>query len=273
MGRAEHKVWRFLDAGALDGATNMAVDEVLARISPRPVVRVYGWRPHAISLGHNQDAAEVDLGRCQQDGIDVVRRPTGGRAILHAHEVTYSVIIPQGTPWYEQTNHELYNQISGALVCGLRRLARDVSLEPAARADSDFVRYKQQFACFATSARYEIQTLGKKLVGSAQRRYQSSVLQHGSILLGREHLKLLGYLTSGNGTSADARKQLETHTVCLETLLHRRVAFEEVVNPLRRGFEEFFAVTLQPEVLSRSEWQAVEKIREQMRTHYKEDDT
>jgi len=239
----EKKIWRFLDTGHAAGAFNMAADETLARQASVPTLRVYRWQPFTISIGYNQRLDEIDFRKVRQAGIGVVRRPTGGRAIFHAHEVTYSVIVPKRSGWFAKNSLEMYNHISSALVLGLRAAGVSVNLEKRALPDPEFMSYDQKFACFATSARYEIHYESKKLVGSAQRRFEYALLQHGSILLGEQHLNLLDYLsTNGNGERAKTRAELARKTVCVETILNREVSYGEMCGCLKTGFENYFQV-------------------------------
>jgi lipoate-protein ligase A len=229
----------------------MQYDERLAQSlvsSDQPfVVRVYGWRPPAISLGWHQNIEEIDLGKCADAGIDVVRRPTGGRAILHSDEVTYSVVMVAS----QKSVLSVYQQISEALVRGLIALGAGVMLEKSQPHFPSLYRSPSSVACFASAARYEIQIAGRKLVGSAQRRYartngEEVVLQHGSILLGSDHLRMVDFLKGLVETQRSAlRSELEQKTVDLSSALGRVVRFEEVVPALKRGFEKAWDVKFQ----------------------------
>ncbi|MFQ5754133.1 MAG: biotin/lipoate A/B protein ligase family protein [bacterium] len=264
MQSLNNKIWRFIDTGAADGAFNMAVDEGLARCtnSAEPILRVYRWQPFTISIGYHQNLDELDLNKCKKDGVDVVRRPTGGRAIFHAHEVTYSIIIPKQSVWYANKTLEIYNHISSALVKGLQYIGMPVKLDRKDHYEPDFADYNQRFACFASTAKYEIQYQSKKLVGSAQRRFENALLQHGSIILGNEHLNLLNYLsTNGNGQLMKARQRLQEKTICIETILMRSVSYEEVVSNLKTGFEKYFDVNFQCRHLTSDELQKIEELK------------
>ncbi len=255
--------WRFLETGVRDGHFNMAVDSVLAQksVGTHPTLRIYGWKPHAISLGFHQNISELNFEKCLQDGIDVVRRPTGGRAIYHAHEVTYSVIIPESHALFHKGSMHIYNEISAALVKALIRAGVEPQLIKAGGADLDFGTYQQRFACFATSADYEVQYQNKKLVGSAQRRFKKSVLQHGSILLGTAHLRLLDYISPATNKDAlTAKQQLNAKTICLETILDRSVTFHEIAKSLKFGFEKQFKITLFKDELTEAERNMVQEI-------------
>ena len=160
-----------------------------------------------MSLGHHQDASTIDEERLPQDGVDLVRRPTGGRAILHHEELTYCVVMLAG----RRSILQVYNAISEALVRGLWLCTgwrwRCRSRSPILRRHTGISRRSR---AFTSSARYEIEWEGRKLVGSAQRRYADGerdvVLQHGSILCGPAHRRLAEYLRIG--TSA-VRERIE----------------------------------------------------------------
>jgi len=255
--------WQFLDTGFRPGAQNMAVDEELAisLVSGGSVatVRVYGWTPPAISLGWNQSLDEIDLERAQEAGVDVVRRPTGGRAILHSDELTYSVTMVA-----ERSNIlEVYHRISTALVRGLEYLGVSARLEKSQPHFPSVYRETSGIACFTSSARHEIKIAGRKLVGSAQRRYarpdgREAVLQHGSILLGPDHRRLVDFLRLPDVRAARMlRTQLETHTTDLSAELGRRVAPHEVAATLKRGFEEAWGIAFTSDAVAVREDAAV----------------
>jgi lipoate-protein ligase A len=172
--------WRLLRTPPLDGATNMALDEALlhrARTSGEWVLRVYSWQRRTLSLGRNQSARDLyDLDALAERGIQVVRRPTGGRAILHDLETTYSVTGPADAAGPLGT---CYARINRVLVHGLRALGIDVEL--SSRSGSTAKPGAQP--CFEHPAPGELVHAGRKLAGSAQWRDESAILQHGSILL------------------------------------------------------------------------------------------
>ncbi len=239
----------WIDTGARSGEWNMEWDVQRAMAlragTAAPCVRVYGWDPWCISLGRNQSLQEIDLDRAYADGIDVVHRPTGGRAILHAEELTYSVIIPSDG----RGIMEMYRFIGEALVAGLQLLAPGVTM---AKSDPDFPRLYREaggIPCFSSSARYEIEQRGRKLVGSAQRRFAASaegetdvLLQHGSVLIGPAHLALTDYLALDDLSRAALSADLAAHTATLEELTGSRPSFRSVAEALRRGFAEAWNV-------------------------------
>jgi lipoyl(octanoyl) transferase len=241
-------IWQFRNTGFRSGAENMRYDELLAQTllaSEQPfVVRVYGWTPRAISLGWHQNIEEIDETACAREGVDVVRRPTGGRAILHSDEVTYSVAMIAT----QKSVLSVYQQISEALVYGLRELGADVALEKSQPHFPSLYRSPSAVACFASVARYEIHIGGRKLVGSAQRRYarpdgREVVLQHGSILLGEDHKRMVDFLKGMRTDHRDRLKgELARQTIDLSTAMGRKIGFDEVAPLLRRGFEKAWGI-------------------------------
>lgn len=223
------------------GDLNMAIDAAIARggFCETPTLRIFSWQPFCISLGYHQQAADIEIDACKADGIDVARRPTGGGAILHAQEVTYSVSIPAGHPWYDFLPLELYRRISEAIADGLRRLAVPVTFAPGEpRATERSNGKPSPLACFAGSARNELLCRGKKLVGSAQRRFREGALQHGSILLGAHHLRLTDFLSVDQAALEVERSRLASQTIALDEACSRVIESAEVISAVRDGFEK-----------------------------------
>lgn len=233
-----NKRWIFLNTGFHDGEFNMKFDQKLAHLFSagkiKPVLRVYGWRPYTISIGYNQDENVFDFEKIKSSGIGFVRRPTGGRAILHSEELTYSVVMNADG----KSVLDVYNLLSQAIAKGLSLLGAEFELEES---QPDFVKLYRHFnsiPCFASSAKYEIHYKGKKVVGSAQRRYGDVVLQHGSILIGGYHKRLPEFLKVDSRDLIDQIKyEIEDKTICLNEIFGREVSFEEVAVALKKGFE------------------------------------
>ena len=242
--------WLFIDTGENTGSFNMQFDEDSARAlldgSGVPSVRLFRWKPWAISLGFNQDISNIDVERCTINGIDVVRRPTGGRAVFHAEELTYSVAMPANG----KTVLEIYNEISKALVKGLRLFGVNVTLSRSQPDLREHYKNPSSIPCFTASARYEIEWRGKKLVGSAQRRFRNQttgeevILQHGSILTGSAHRGLIDYLfLSDEKTRPDLANELREKTTEVSTIKQSEVDMNELAICIRRGFEEEWQLT------------------------------
>jgi lipoate-protein ligase A len=237
---------RTLSDGKAAGAANMARDEELARELALggipPTVRIYGWDPPAVSIGYHQSGEEIDRAALARAGIDLVRRPTGGRAILHSDEVTYCAVLPLtlGPP------RAIYAMVNEALLIGIREMGIEAQMggsEPDLRRA---YATAEGVPCFSFSVRSEIQAGGRKLVGSAQRRYGAVVLQHGSFLLGPAHRELARYVRPTGGVdgpsfSAGIAADLAVRTTDAATLLGREVAFPEAAAALAAGFERYFS--------------------------------
>jgi lipoyl(octanoyl) transferase len=195
--------WRLLLDPPATGAWNMAVDEVLldgaAAGSAPPTLRFYQWAPPCLSLGYFQAFDVVDVAACRRLGVDIVRRPTGGRAILHDRELTYSVALPLRLLGDDGAVLPSYHRLSLALERGLSRLGAPVVLAPesAAQPGPDHGP-----VCFDRPSAHEILLDGRKLVGSAQVRRGTAVLQHGSILIEPRIDRLLACLGLPGGPDA-----------------------------------------------------------------------
>ncbi|MCL2670277.1 MAG: lipoate--protein ligase family protein [Syntrophaceae bacterium] len=178
-------VFRLLPFRKALAAENMAIDEALfreaaARRSP-PTLRLYGWLKPAVSLGRFQDAGqEIDADACNRLGIEVVRRPTGGKAVLHDAEVTYSVVAGDGCDRFPPDILGTYRLISTCVAQGLKAIGIKAEMSPAGRQAGAGV---SSSACFAHPSHYELLVVGRKICGAAQRRSGGSFLQHGALLL------------------------------------------------------------------------------------------
>ena len=192
--------WRLLLDPPAAGAWNMAVDEVLldgvAEGGAPPTLRFYGWAPPCLSLGYFQPFEVVDVAGCRRLGVEVVRRPTGGRAILHDRELTYSVALPLRLLGEDGAVLPSYHRVSLALERGLTRLGAPVVLAPESAAQAGPTHGP---VCFDRPSAHEILLNGRKLVGSAQVRRATAILQHGSILIEPRMERLLACLRIPDG--------------------------------------------------------------------------
>ncbi len=189
--------WRFLDTGKGSAIFNMACDEVLLDSvengeSP-PVLRLYQWEPAAISIGFAETPETLlDLGKCREEGVDVVRRLSGGRSVFHDRELTYSLIAPVDDPHFGGTLANSHEAVAEVICRGLQALGVDAVVQrPVKRIDSAHSVAKP---CFMSISRSEISVGDRKLVGSAQRRYKQAFLQHGSILTAPGSDRIADYL-------------------------------------------------------------------------------
>lgn len=186
--------WRLINSGHQSGAMNMALDEALLHAvaggDSLPVLRFYRWRPATVTLGYAQSVhSDIDLDVCAEAGLDVVRRSTGGRAVLHAEEVTYSVISPLNTGMFGGSVLECYRVISAVLQKTLLQLGLPADLVPGKPRGGH--QNAMKAVCFSAPSQYELVIEGRKVAGSAQKRHGRAFLQHGSIPLEMD-LALLG---------------------------------------------------------------------------------
>jgi lipoyl(octanoyl) transferase len=241
-------VWRLLNTGYSNGAMNMAIDEAVMSLhrdgqSP-PTLRFYRWQPPCLSIGYAQSLSrEVDLEECARQGIDVVRRATGGRAVLHDREVTYSLVCRDSDPLVSGGIVESYRKISAGILSGVRRLGVDAqATQPHPGAGRG-----RTAACFDSPSHYEITVGGRKLVGSAQVRKGGVILQHGSILLevDANRMTALLQLPSAEDRSRLA-DELERQMICLSEAMGRVVSFDEVAQAMHAAFQDTFGVPIIP---------------------------
>ncbi|MGW8319865.1 MAG: lipoate--protein ligase family protein [Candidatus Promineifilaceae bacterium] len=254
--------WRLINSGYGDGPGNMATDEaildaVAAQLSP-PTIRFYGWDPPCVSLGYRQAANVVDRARLASLGWDMVRRPTGGRAILHVDELTYSVVAPVSEPRVKGSILESYRRLSEALVLGLELLGLTTSEAPK---DPSF-NGPEGPACFDTPSNYEITHGGRKLVGSAQVRKKNVVLQHGTLPLVSDVGRLVKAL---HVDDEEMRQQmgddLRNRATTLAAALGRAVSFEEAAAAMAKGFEQTLNLELATGQLTRFELDRMGELR------------
>jgi lipoate-protein ligase A len=241
--------WRFLNTQAGNAFFNMATDEALMQSVERgapPVFRVYAWSPPAISFGYAQRIAhEIDLQKCRDQNIHIVRRATGGRAVLHWNELTYSVICHKDDPTVGGTIQEAYKKISMALIAGVKHLGAPVSFEPRRQAQPSPRDKELTAPCFTSTAQHEVTLQGRKLIGSAQQRIGQTILQHGSLLLGPEHKHIVNLFPSGKEKLQERfTHALNTHTISLSEALSHPINFETTAQALQTGWSETFPNTI-----------------------------
>ena len=248
--------WRLIVDAPADGAWNMAVDEAMLEAyasgghDVAPTLRIYGWNPPALSLGRFQDAVTShDPAFLRAEAIDLVRRPTGGSAVLHEHERTYAVVGRLRHSAFQGSVLETYSSIAGALCAGLRTLGLDARSDCGVGAASTS---RREISCFGTTSNHEISVGGMKLVGSAQLRRRGAFLQHGSILI-RSDARRLGRALGADGVPSPFGD--------LATAIGRVPDFEEIDRKLIAGFAGSFSVELEPGRLTSTEAERATRLR------------
>lgn len=253
--------WRLLKTGFADGATNMAIDEAIVRALQAglvpPTLRLYGWHPPCLSLGQAQPAAEVDWAACAALGIDVVRRPTGGRAILHIDELTYSLIAPENHPAIAGDIVTSYRKISRGLIEGLRGLnIPNIHSAPQSPIPNTQSQSQLSPVCFEAPSHYEITVNGQKLVGSAQMRRGGLVLQHGAIPLHGDIARICQVLAA-HPDPARVRARATT----IEAVTGHTVSFEQAATAIADGFARALEIELGPGALTPQEHAWADELR------------
>ncbi len=258
------ETWRLLNhPSPARGAWNMALDEAILEAAGRgdspPTLRLYAWEPACLSLGYAQPVSDVDLPRLETLGWDLVRRPTGGRAVLHVDELTYSVCGPLDSPCLAGGVLESYNRLAAALVEALRMLGLPVEIQeqgasPAKRTDNP--------VCFEQPSTYEITVNGKKLVGSAQARRRDGVLQHGSLPLTGDLSRILQVLFFPDEEARqNARDRLLGRATTAASALGREVTWAQAAQAYQAAFCNVLDLDLRVGELSAQELARAEALR------------
>ena len=233
----------------------MAVDESILEHIHRggsiPTLRLYAWNPPCLSLGYAQPFSDVDAIRLKKRGWEIVRRATGGRAILHTDELTYSVTAPTDEPRVAGTVLESYNRLAGALFAAVQDLSLSVEMtEHGPKSASQNLNP----VCFEVPSMYEITVGGKKLIGSAQARKKEGVLQHGSLPLTGDLTRICDALIfKDEATRAVAAQRLLDRATTVESALGRVVDWETAAQAFVHAFEAQLDIKFERGELSASE--------------------
>ncbi len=255
-------IWRLIYTPSARGAWNMAVDESIlehtGRGESRPTLRLYAWDPACLSLGHAQSFGDVDAARLQSQGWEVVRRLTGGRAILHTDELTYSVTGGPDEPVLAGGVLESYNRLAQALLYAIQELGLPVQIEEHAAVPA---AQNSNPVCFEVPSTYEITVEGKKLIGSAQARRRDGVLQHGSVPLSGDLTRICNALSFKNeAVRSNAAGRLLSRAATVESVLGRPVDWETAAQAFVRGFETQLGIRFERADLSPSELARAEEL-------------
>ncbi|MCA0983988.1 lipoate--protein ligase family protein [Halobacillus yeomjeoni] len=254
--------WYFVDSGHRTPAINMALDEALMKWHRQgdipPVLRFYGWEPAGLSVGYFQKVkGKIDLDGVERHGYELVRRQTGGRAVLHDKELTYSVIVSEEHEAMPASVKEAYLVISKGLLEGFRELG--VQAEFAVPEGS--LDVTGSAVCFEEPSWYELIVEGKKAAGSAQTRKKGIILQHGSIPIDVDDVKLFDmFIYKNERIKERARKAFGNKAVAINQIKDEPVTFDDTKKAFKKGFENGLDIHLEPFELSDEQWQEVEKI-------------
>jgi lipoate-protein ligase A len=229
--------WRLLQTGFANAYSNMAIDKAILVVNSEgnvpPTVRFYGWSPPAISIGYFQSLTEeVDIHACERFGVDYVRRITGGGAVFHEKELTYSIVVAESHPAIPKNILKSYGRICGAVMKGLLQLGIESEYAPI----------------------NDIVTGGRKISGNAQTRKFETVLQHGTVLMDVDVDTMFSLLKVPNEKIKDKLiADVKQRVTSMKHILGNEIGFQEVARAMKIGFEEEFNVELIEGTLSNEE--------------------
>lgn len=262
-------IWHFINSGKCSPAYNMALDEALLDWHSKgeigPVLRFYEWAPATLSIGYFQSVSkEIDMAQVEKHGLGFVRRPTGGRGVLHEHELTYSVIVGENYPGMPETVKEAYRVISGGVLAGFQNLGLEAYFSiPESQEELDGLKKPQSAVCFDVPSWYELVVEGKKIAGSAQTRQKGVILQHGAILLSLDEEKLVSLFKFNSEEQRERmRIGLREKAIAIDRLAGREVSASESVQAFSQGFEKALDMKLELLELSEEQKQYVKEIEE-----------
>jgi lipoyl(octanoyl) transferase len=247
--------WRLLPFTCPTAPENMAMDEAVflscrSSASP-PTLRFYGWPSPAVSVGYFQDIhAEIDLDACRRLFVPVVRRPTGGKAVLHDGDFTYAVAAPDPVEGFPPDILGTYRLISRCLARGLAELGIRADMADAGRPREDL---PARASCFALPSRYELLVKGRKICGSAQVRSQGAFLQHGSLLVDFDPSRTAELMISPHQDRDEQIGRLQESITSLRDHLAPVPAMDELCRVMKMGFETTLGVRLAEGRLTREE--------------------
>ncbi|AQU75826.1 lipoate--protein ligase family protein [Priestia megaterium] len=268
--------WRFIDSNNRSPYYNMALDEALLEWHSKgeipPTIRFYGWNPPTLSIGYFQKAEkEINFDKVKELGLGFVRRPTGGRGVLHDEELTYSVIVSEEYPNMPKTVTEAYRVISEGLLEGFRSLGLEAYFAiPRSEEEKNSLKNPRSSVCFDAPSWYELVVEGRKIAGSAQTRQKGVILQHGSILLEIDEDKLFSVFNYPNDRVKERmQRAFRSKAVAINAIAGRKISIEEAKKAFYKGFASALDIDLEPYTLSAEEEAYVEEL---ARTKYGSDE-
>ena len=272
----EKAKWYFINSGPCTPSFNMAMDEALLDWHSEglipPVIRFYEWNPATLSIGYFQSVEkEIDMEAVKSLGLGFVRRPTGGRGVLHEHELTYSVIVTESYPSMPATVTEAYRVISEGLLLGFQNLGLDAYFSvPNTEEQKELLKKPKSAVCFDTPSWYELVVEGKKVAGSAQTRQKGVILQHGAILLDLDEEKLIQtFKFSSEEVRERVKRSLSQKAVAINKIISKSVSIDECKAAFKNGFADALEIELVEYKLTK---QQLDYIKELESTRYANDE-
>jgi lipoate-protein ligase A len=262
MTRVDYPIttWRLVKTPADSGAWNMALDEAIldsvGRKISLPTLRLFAWSPPCISIGYAQPIGDIDKERLSNHGWDVVRRITGGRAILHTDELTYSVIGPYDEPRLTGGVLESYLRLSQALLNSVKALGVEAQVlqKPSTMSSG---KNQQGPICFEVPSNYEITSQGKKLIGSAQARKKMGILQHGTLPLNGDLTRISQVLKvpqdMDNTKQGEAIRRILDRATTIELITGSKISWVVAASAFEQAFKETLNIRFEESDPTKSE--------------------
>ncbi len=247
--------WRIIQFGRFNAFENMAIDEAIFRECQGghmpPTLRFYSWERDTVSMGYFQDAhREVNLDYCSANHIDVVRRPTGGKAVLHENDLTYSVVARDDTTHFSSDIMETYRVISECLIGGLHRIGIETQMMEEGRSRT---KATMDAYCFSVPSQYELLVKGRKICGSAQVRAKGAFLQHGSILIDTDPVHTHSAITIEEGNSEDGLERVKASVTSIRKNIGDGFTIASLCDGISEAFEERLNVHFVDGAITREE--------------------
>lgn len=263
MKQVEKETWLFIDSGVNTPAYNMAMDEALLDWHSQglipPVLRFYGWNPPGLSVGYFQKTkGKIDVARAHELGYELVRRQTGGRAVLHDDELTYSVIVNEDHHSMPKSVTEAYRVISQGLLEGFRNMGLKAKFSLP---EGQTIGKTNSAVCFDESSWYELIIEDRKAAGSAQTRQKGVILQHGSVPMHIDDQALFDcFIYPNERVKERAMRGFHEKAAAMDEVMNRRVTMDEVKQAFYKGFEKGLDVNFEHYTFSDAQLRDIEKI-------------
>lgn len=258
------ETWALLDSGYHDAATNMAIDEALLHWHSKkeipPTIRFYGWKNPSLTVGHFQNSDKsIDFSGVKKHRCDFVRRLTGGSAVLHDDEITYSIVVHEDHPKIPRSINKAYYILSQGLLEGYQLLG----------VNADFAIPERELAnersavCFEKPAIYEMVVDGKKISGNAQTRKDGVLLQHGSIPMSFDADMLFDLFLFPSEAQRQRKKMaFESKAISINDILKQPHTYEMMRDAFLQGFQQSLHIETEPLVLTEEQWQYIDYLKE-----------
>lgn len=257
------ETWAFLNSGFHDAATNMAIDEALLDWHSEgkipPVVRFYGWENPSLTVGHFQNEAKtIDFSGIKKHQCDFVRRLTGGSAVLHDDELTYSIIVSEAHEKIPHSINEAYYVLAQGLLEGYKLLGIDVDFAKPAPKPGD-----RSAVCFETPAIYEMVVQGKKISGNAQTRRKGVLLQHGSLPISFDAAMLFDLFRFSNESHRiKQRDKFAQKAVSINDMTDEVHTYDTLVPVFLEGFKKSLQIHTEEMILTEEQWDYIQSLKE-----------